>query len=119
MEEVPRAQCLAETGRQPIGTRWVDTNKGDDAVPSVRSRMVARELNMRSEFELFAATPPIDSIPFLLSCAASGQGGVEKSFVMIVDVNKRPTPTRRVPEGSTYSYHPRILWKEMRTLVVY
>ena len=50
-KKVPREQCIAETGRQPIGTRWVDTNKGDDAAPKVRSRIAAQELKRNAEFE--------------------------------------------------------------------
>ena len=47
--KVPKSQCLAETGRQPVGTRWVDTNKGDDSKPKNRSRIVAQELKRSSE----------------------------------------------------------------------
>ncbi len=28
--KVPIQQCFEETGQAPIGTRWVDVNKGDD-----------------------------------------------------------------------------------------
>ena len=28
--KVPLQQCLHETGKQPIGTRWLDTNKMQD-----------------------------------------------------------------------------------------
>ena len=49
--------CIEETGKPPIGTRWVDTNKGDDRCPKVRSRIVAQELKRHSDFALFAATP--------------------------------------------------------------
>ena len=96
---VPREQCIAETGRQPIGKRWVDTNKGDDVSPRVRSRIVARELKRRAEFELLAATPPIDYITFLLFRSASGQHLKSPSCIMIVDVKKAyfyAPSTRRV-----------------------
>ena len=39
----PTSECLAKTGRPPIGTKWVDMNKGDDDEPFVRSRLVAME----------------------------------------------------------------------------
>ena len=77
--KVPKSQCLAETGRQPIGTRWVDTNKGDDLSPKVRSRIVAQEIKRGAEFELFAVTPPVDYIKFLVACAASGQSKPDPS----------------------------------------
>ena len=97
--KVPRAQCLAETGRPPVGTRWVDTNKGDDVNPKIRSRIVAQELKRTNEFELFAATPPIDYIKFLLARAASEQQRPEPSCIMIVGVKKAyfyAPSTRRV-----------------------
>ena len=40
-EKGPISMCLNETGKRPIGTRWVDTNKGDKSKPKVRSRLVA------------------------------------------------------------------------------
>ena len=30
-------ECRNETGRDPIGTRWVDINKGDNQNPEYRS----------------------------------------------------------------------------------
>ena len=35
-EKAPLNQCLEETGKQPIGVRWVDVNKGDDKVQDFR-----------------------------------------------------------------------------------
>lgn len=35
--------CKAETGRAPIGVRWVDIDKGDITDPLYRSRFVAQE----------------------------------------------------------------------------
>ena len=57
-EEVPRSQAIARTGRPPIGTRWVDTDKGDKGHPKVRRRLVAQEIRKNSNFEMFVATPP-------------------------------------------------------------
>ena len=36
------AEAHAETGKRPISTRWVCTNKGDNITPDVRCRWVAR-----------------------------------------------------------------------------
>ena len=58
-------QCIHETGKRPIGTRWVDTNKGDKAKPKIRSRFVAQELKKDKQPELSAATPPILYIRYL------------------------------------------------------
>jgi hypothetical protein len=42
--KVPIEECWANTGKEPIGTRWVDVNKGDDVNPEYRSRLVAQEI---------------------------------------------------------------------------
>ena len=39
--EVSLEECIRETGKAPVGTRWVDVNKGDAKNPKVRSRLVA------------------------------------------------------------------------------
>ena len=58
--KVPIQDCLNATGRQPVGTRWVDVNKGDDSNPEYRSRLVAQELKKNSwADDLFGATPPL------------------------------------------------------------
>ena len=65
--KVPISECLKRTGRRPIGTRWVDVNKGDRDNPKVRSRLVAQELNQGGKLpELFAATPPVEYIRYLV-----------------------------------------------------
>ena len=40
-EKVREEVCWSVTGKGPIGTRWIDINKGDDANPEYRSRLVA------------------------------------------------------------------------------
>ena len=40
-EVVPWERALGRTGRPPIKTRWVDTNKGTEGAPEYRSRWVA------------------------------------------------------------------------------
>ena len=45
----PIAECVRITKRPPISTRWVEVNKGDDDLPNVRSRLVAREIKMRGQ----------------------------------------------------------------------
>ena len=37
-EKVPIQKGWANTGKDPIGIRWGDVNKGDDANPEYRSR---------------------------------------------------------------------------------
>ena len=36
--------CWSATGSGPIGTRWIDINKGDTSRPNYRSRLVAKYL---------------------------------------------------------------------------
>ena len=51
-------ECWKLTGKQPIGTRWIDVNKGDSLKPNYRSRLVAKEYKVDVRPDLFAATPP-------------------------------------------------------------
>ena len=37
------AECRRVTGSDPVGTRWLDTNKGDSTNPCYRSRWVAQQ----------------------------------------------------------------------------
>ena len=64
-------ECARETGKATVGTRWVGVNKGDAKNPKVRSRLVAQEVAVTKQRELFAATPPIEYIRYLPSCVAS------------------------------------------------
>ena len=41
-EKVPIEECWTNTGKDPIGTRWVDVNKGDDVNPEHRSRLASQ-----------------------------------------------------------------------------
>ena len=45
--KVPISQCIERTGKLPIGTRWVDINKGDSVHPEFRSRVVGQEIKSR------------------------------------------------------------------------
>ncbi len=42
-EKVPIEECWELAGKNPIGVRWVDVNKGDGIHPEIRSRLVAKE----------------------------------------------------------------------------
>ena len=78
------------TGGKVIGTRWVDTNKGDADVPDCRSRLVGREFNVGRDDNLYAATPPLEALRWVLSCAATwprGRSG-KRRCVMINDVRR-------------------------------
>ena len=54
-----------------IKTRWIDINKGDDDNPVYRSRLVGKEFNDGQLDGLFAATPPLEALRFLVHEAAT------------------------------------------------
>ena len=54
-----------------IGTKWVITNKGDTEAPDIRARLVGKEFLSGSGDSLYASTPPLEALRFLLSSAAA------------------------------------------------
>ena len=68
----PVSECLSKTGAPPVSTKWVDTNKGDDNNPAIRSRLVAMECRKPWKQRWFAATPPIETLRFFVAIAAVG-----------------------------------------------
>ena len=68
-----------EKGMVPIPLLWIDTNKGDNLNPMVRSRLVVRERNkgknaIQSPLEpeqLFSAMPPLEALKLQLSLKCS------------------------------------------------
>ena len=45
-----------------ISTKWFDINKGDKGKPHIRLRLVGREIANDKIDDLFAATPPLESL---------------------------------------------------------
>ncbi len=80
-----------ETWMRPISTKWIDTNKGDEACPNYRARLVGRELNLSKQEGLFAATPPLESLRMILSICASNQYNMnpEDNFIVMSNDIKR------------------------------
>ena len=64
-------QCWNETGKNPIGVRWVDVNKGDNENPEIRCRITAKEFNNNKRDDLFAATPPLEAKKMIFSFAVT------------------------------------------------
>ena len=94
-EVVPLGECWRRTGKAPVGVRWVDTNKGNEEIPEIRSRLVARDFRCRSDKDrgdLFAATPPLEAERLALSRAATwvrGKDGRQRlRKVMFIDAKK-------------------------------
>ena len=61
------SDCWKETGKAPIGSKWVDVNKGDEHKPLIRSRFVVKEIATYKTDDFFAATPPLEAFRLLLS----------------------------------------------------
>ena len=71
-----------------IRTRWIDINKGDDENPNYRSRLVGKEFNDGQMDGLFAGTPPLEALRFLVHGAATVRSGEEMGtkVIMVNDV---------------------------------
>ncbi len=78
-------ECWAETGKAPIGSKWVDVNKGDAKKPQIRSRFVVKEIATYKSDDFFAATPPLEALRLLLSMAASSGHNIK---VEVLDARK-------------------------------
>ena len=64
---VPIQEAWDVTGKGPISSRWIDLDKGDLDKPNYRSRLVIQEVRHSGIDAIFAATPPLESLRFLLS----------------------------------------------------
>ena len=47
-------EARAKMGRSPISVRCVETDKGDDQNPNIRSRLAAREIRTAGQDAIFA-----------------------------------------------------------------
>lgn len=104
--EVPIQEAHDETGKQPIGVRWLDINKGDEVNTKKRNRLVAKEIKRDQRDDLFAATPPLEAKKALFSLAATAEFGRRKSKqlkgprkLLFVDIRRayfRAPATRKV-----------------------
>ena len=88
-------QVYSKVKREPwmkiISTKWLDVNKGDEAAPNYRARLVGREIKKDKREDLFAATPPLESLRMILSICASNQYNLdpeERYMVMSNDVKR-------------------------------
>ena len=107
------------TSKAPIGTRWIDINKGDTQNPKYRSRLVAKEYKVDIRPDLYAATPPTECLRLLLSRAAEN----ENFKVLYVDVSRayfyaksvRPTYIK-LPDEDPRSNEPGVVGKLMMSM---
>ena len=84
---VPRSE-QAETGGKIIGTKWIDTNKGDSENPNIRCRLVGKEFRTGPDDALFASTPPLEALRLIVSRASTTTGEGEKRELMVNDVSR-------------------------------
>ena len=91
-DKVPIKECWDNTGENPVSTRWLDLNKGDDENPDYRSRWVARQFkgNDKDRDDLFAATPPLEANKMLIAKFAAQRNGPPSKFkkLSFIDIRK-------------------------------
>ena len=77
-------------GCKVVGGRWVDVDKGDLHRPDYRSRFVAKEINTGYEEGLYASTPPLEALRWMLSEAATIDEAdrYEEKVILISDVSR-------------------------------
>ena len=73
----PIEECLTVAGKGPIGTRWVDTNKGDEVSPEYRSRWFAQDIKRDRRDDFFAATLHLGAKQALFSLEGTEGIGVQ------------------------------------------
>ena len=84
--KVPRHQA---NGQKVIRTKWLDIDKGDVGRPNYRSRLVGCELKLKDHrLDLFAATPPLESLRLMCSLCASNQSRRAPYRLMAIDVKR-------------------------------
>ena len=77
-EKASVGECWNQTGKRPIGVRWIDCNRGDAVHPNFRSRLVAKEIKKDSRIDLFAATPPLEAKKILFSLVVTEGCGYDR-----------------------------------------
>ena len=63
------AKARVRTRRNPVGLKWIDTNKGSAEAPRHRSRLVCAEVRHKGVEPIFSATPPLETLR-VLPCVA-------------------------------------------------
>ena len=89
-------ECLTNTGKPPVDSKWVDVNEGSRQDLVVRSRLVARDLKPKGETargDLFAAMPPLEAKKVLFAIGACHlwsmrDGRVQRPKFVFIDVKK-------------------------------
>ena len=87
-------EAEARTGRNPVGLKWIDTNKGRAEAPRHRSRLVCTEVRHKGVEPIFSATPPLETLRIFPSVACQEDVfRVEDPFLIsIADLSLSPLP---------------------------
>ena len=89
---VKKSEAYRVTGKGPISTKWVDTDKSHgNGEMLVRSRWVARDFKDKGEKDredLFSATPPLELVRYLLSRQATRRRDGQERKTLYIDVKK-------------------------------
>ena len=109
-------ECWERTSGPPVSVRWVETNKGDDVNPNIRSRLVARQIRPPGQEAVFAPTPPLEALRTVLSLAATDLPGRPKrcrlptsemrTQVSFVDISRAYFKAHTDPNDPTYVQLP-------------
>ena len=83
--KVPRSQA---GDSKVITTKWIDTGKGDADAPNYRARAVGREIKTHERPDLFVATPPLESLRYIVSKCASNQVGSQRYCIPSSDIKR-------------------------------
>ena len=114
----PQSEAFKVIGKAPITVKLVDVNKGNDANPMYRSRLVARELRLPGQESIFAPAPPQEALRTVLSMAATDIKGAHKhdrraesemrTQVGVIDISRAYFNAVKDPEvDPTYAELPR------------
>ena len=63
------AESRTRAGRNPVGLKWIDTNKGSAEAPRYRSRLVCTEVRHKGVEKIFLSTFPLETLRVLLGVA--------------------------------------------------
>ena len=89
-EVMPKWQQVL-MGGEILGTRWVDVSKDDSEHPDCRSRLAGREFNIGKDDSLYASTPHLKALRYVVSGAGTWGGEGSKRWrraIMINDVRR-------------------------------
>lgn len=83
-------EAIRNSGKPPLKLKWIDSNKGDEAAPRLRSRLVCTEVRPKGAEAIFSATPPLETLRALIAKAACEDPGESRDpyKILLVDVSR-------------------------------